>query len=40
VFEVMAEELDRAWWGGYRETLERMFRQDAIVVRSQQIEML
>jgi hypothetical protein len=40
VFEVMAEELDRTWWGGYRETLERMFRQDAIVVRSQQIEML
>ena len=34
VFEVMAEELDRAWWTRYRGTLERRFRQDTIVIRA------
>ncbi|HET7694599.1 MAG TPA: hypothetical protein VFK57_02750 [Vicinamibacterales bacterium] len=34
VFEVMAAELDRAWWDGYRRELERRFRQETIVVRA------
>lgn len=34
VFEVMVEDLDRAWWAGYRRVLERRFRQDAIVIRA------
>lgn len=34
VYEVMTYVLDRAWWGEYRTTLERRFRQQAIVVRA------
>jgi hypothetical protein len=34
VFEVMAEDLDREWWAGYRRALEARFRQDAIVIRA------
>lgn len=38
VYEVMIEELDRVWWAGYRRTLERLFRQDEIVIRASTIE--
>ena len=34
VYEVMVEELDAPWWCGYRGELERLFRQDEIVMRS------
>ena len=34
IFEVMADALDRAWWGEYRAGLERRFRQKKIVVRA------
>jgi hypothetical protein len=40
IFEVMAEELDRAWWRGYREDLERRFRQEKIVARATRFEEL
>ena len=40
VFEVMTEELDRAWWRDYRGELERRFRQDKIVVRATEFEEL
>jgi hypothetical protein len=40
VFEVMADELDRTWWGDYRQELEARFRQAQIVVRAQTIEVL
>jgi hypothetical protein len=40
VFEVMVKALDRSWWGGYREELERRFRQEEIVMRAQEIEKL
>jgi hypothetical protein len=40
VYEVMAGELDAAWWRGYREQLERSFRQDKLIVRSQVITVL
>lgn len=40
VFEVMADQLDRTWWQGYRRDLERAFRQEAIVVRAQKLELL
>ena len=40
VLEVMAEALDRAWWGGYRRELETRFGQDVIVVRAQGYETL
>jgi hypothetical protein len=37
VFEVMTEELDADWWRGYRQTLEKTFRQDEIVIRAQPV---
>jgi hypothetical protein len=40
IFEVMAEQLDRQWWGDYRQRLEERFAQEVIVVRSHQIDML
>ncbi|OJT17849.1 hypothetical protein BO221_43405 [Archangium sp. Cb G35] len=40
LFEVMVERLDRAWWSGYREELERRFRQERVVVRALGAEML
>ena|SRR5687767_10319869 len=40
IFEVMAEELNRAWWRGYREELARRFRQEAMVVRATRFEKL
>jgi hypothetical protein len=40
VFEVMTDALDAAWWGAYRRELEGRFRQEAIVIRAQDIRLL
>jgi len=40
IFEVMADWLDRGWWRGYRTELERRFRQDEVVVRAIEVELL
>jgi hypothetical protein len=40
IFEVMAEELDRAWWSKYRAELERRFRQEVVVIRATEFEQL
>jgi hypothetical protein len=40
IFEVMADTLDESWWRYYRETLERRFQQEAIVVRSSTVKVL
>jgi hypothetical protein len=40
ILEVMAEDLDRAWWAEYRGELESRFRQDEIVIRATPIERL
>ena|SRR6187402_1875529 len=40
VVEVMVDPLDRAWWGSYKGDLERLFRQEQIVVRAQTYEPL
>lgn len=40
IFEVMADWLDRGWWRVYRTELERRFRQDEIVVRAREVELL
>ncbi|MFL5355819.1 hypothetical protein [Archangium sp.] len=34
LYEVMVERLDRAWWGCYREELERRFQQERVVMRA------
>ena len=40
VFEVMEEGLDRAFWSRYRADLEARFRQEVIVIRAQDIQIL
>ena len=40
VFEVMTDEIDGAWWTSYREMLEKTFRQDRILIRSSQVDLL
>jgi hypothetical protein len=40
ILEVMADWLDRGWWRGYRTELEERFRQDEIVVRAREVELL
>ncbi len=40
ILEVMADWLDRGWWRHYRSELERRFRQDEIVVRAREVELL
>jgi len=39
-FEVMSESLDRPWWSAFKEELETQFRQEQIVIRKMQIEIL
>jgi hypothetical protein len=36
----MSDGLDRGWWRGYREELERRFRQEKLVVRATEFEEL
>lgn len=40
VFEVMANELNRKWWGEYRKQLETLFQQERIIIRVHEIEIL
>lgn len=40
VFEIMSEDLDVAWWRGYRRELEARFDQDSIVIRAQETYLL
>jgi len=40
IFEVMAGELDPEWWRKYRHDLEERFRQDEIMIRAQQTQLL
>lgn len=34
IFEVMAEQLDTAWWTQYRAHLQAAFRQDSVLIRA------
>ena len=40
IYEVMAEDLDPAWWARYRTMLEARFRQEHLVIRAHPICML
>ena len=40
IYEVMTEALDRGWWRGYRETLALRFRQDLLIVRVNEVQLL
>lgn len=40
VYEVMAPEVDAAWWRNYRSRLEERFRQQTLVVRTHKVDLL
>jgi hypothetical protein len=40
IYEVMVEQVDRDWWRGYRTELSARFRQEQLVVRASEMEML
>ncbi len=40
IYEVMTGLLDRAWWHGYRKELSVRFRQELLIVRVSQVELL
>lgn len=40
IYEVMAEHLDRPWWHRFREELTERFRQDVLIVRVSEVQLL
>jgi hypothetical protein len=40
IYEVMTEQLDRGWWGGYRQDLAARFRQELLIVRVSEVQLL
>jgi hypothetical protein len=40
IFEVMTDSVDVAWWAAYRRELEVRFRQDQVVIRAIQVDLL
>lgn len=40
IYEVMARELDRAWWADRRRDLEALFRQDTVIIRASELTLL
>jgi hypothetical protein len=40
VYEVVAESIDRNWWQEFRTSLEHRMRQEKILIRSQEINIL
>lgn len=40
IYEVMTEVLDRDWWRDYRKKLAGRFRQDMLIVRVSEVEIL
>ena len=40
VMEVMAKSLDRTWWRALRDELQAKFRQEELIVRCHDIELL
>jgi len=40
IYEVMTEKLDQEWWRTYREKLTADFRQDLLIVRVNEVQLL
>jgi hypothetical protein len=40
VYEVMSDQIDLQWWRNLRGRLEELFRQDRILIRSQQVDVM
>lgn len=40
IYEVMTEQLDRQWWAAYRKELAGRFRQELLIVRVSEVQLL
>ena len=40
IFEVMSKTMDRGWWREYRKALEVSFKQQSIIIRAHEIEVI
>ncbi|MBC7913706.1 MAG: hypothetical protein H7Y07_06245 [Pyrinomonadaceae bacterium] len=40
IYEIMAESVDKDWWQRCRNGLEKLFRQDQIIIRTWKMELL
>ena len=40
IYEIMTELLDRSWWRSYREGISGRFRQDMLIVRVSEVQLL
>ncbi|ABQ26394.1 hypothetical protein Gura_2209 [Geotalea uraniireducens Rf4] len=40
IYEVMTEQLDQDWWRGYREELAARYRQEMLIVRVSEVQLL
>lgn len=40
VLEVMVDTVDRCWWRSFRVRMEKVFRQERIIVRAQRIDII
>lgn len=40
IFEVITDDVDRAWWRNYRQQLEKRFRQEEVLIRATACERL
>jgi hypothetical protein len=40
LFQVTIESVDRGWWSQYRETLEKRFQQDEVLILATEVEKL
>jgi hypothetical protein len=40
LFEIMTDDLDRGWWQHYRHDLQNRFRQQSIMIRATDVDML
>ena len=40
IYEVMTRHLDRQWWGAYRRELAARYRQEQLIVRVSEVQLL
>ncbi|HEX8547018.1 MAG TPA: hypothetical protein VF691_08670 [Cytophagaceae bacterium] len=40
IYEIMADQIDQAFWKGYKEKLKKLFEQDEIVIRATEITLI
>jgi hypothetical protein len=40
VYEVMSANLEKQWWKGYRDRLEQEFRQEEVIIRAHEVQVL